>query len=197
MDAGLVAISEGVPIRNEVRKHGIVDGPRSGLAAEDNFWAFEEKVSQDATLRNSNRVELLPIQCSERKDYFAVSTRFRHHLGTGGSLVRRSGFREYHRSLWNVQVSKGCNHSVRIDPKIRLSAGFVTITGFPPGRVHDEEKYRILIFLTANDCTARQRALVGMSYESNVQVMLRSQGCCLRCVVDQALLKQGRWYIIL
>lgn len=76
LEAGLVVISEGVPVRNEVRKHGIVDGPRSGLAQEDNSWCVQERVPQEVILRNSNKVKLLPVQCAERKDYFALITRF-------------------------------------------------------------------------------------------------------------------------
>lgn len=197
MEAGLVVISGDVPVRNEVRKHGIVDGPRFGLAQEDNSWCVQERVPQEVTLRNSNKVELLPVQCAERKDYFALNTRFLQGLSAGRSILRRSGFRDYYRCLWNVHVSKACNHSVQTTPKTTLNPGFITITGFPTGRLADEERYRVFIFLTAYDRAARWRALVSRAESSNARVMLRSQGCCLRCVVDQASLQPGRWYIVL
>ena len=57
--SGYVTIFHGVPARNDVRKHGIVDGPQSGLGLVDGSWTVVDDAGKSSTLQSANKVEQL------------------------------------------------------------------------------------------------------------------------------------------
>ena len=56
---------------------------------------------------------------------------------------------------------------------------------------------RLIIFLTTQDPAARWRALINLNVTSRGHVLLRMGGCCYDCIVRQALVRSGRWLIVL
>ncbi len=198
---GSVMFGRGSPCRNGVWKRGIVDITSGGFN-DTTEPQKAETCGQATSLRCAQKVTLDVPYCGEGDDNFLVSARFRTY-GLKKSL-QRVGYRDLHKCLWRAQLSKGCRHGGRSSADFKLGVGCAAITGFTVHRENIAE--RILILLTAHSVGARWLGLasipwldIGDDKEGDAlrQVLLRSNDCCYQCLIDEAALQAGKWYIIL
>ena len=147
-------------------------------------------------LRCSIVVEQLQALCAERQDFFTVSLRLQYSRGER-RFLRRSGFREYHRALWDAGVTKACSHSIRSRMGMTLPLDSATVLGFPHERALRDLGHRIIIYLATDNSAARWRALIGVQPSAQGKMMLRTNGYCSSCALDQAMARPGRCYLIL
>jgi len=192
---GKIKVVRAVPSRNDVRKHGILDGPQSGLTPIEDGWAVAEEPTSYSRLRCENRVEELSTLYAERQDFFISSLRLQKNQASG-LRMRRSGYREYHTAIWAAELSKACSHPTNNVMELQLPLGVATVTGFPQEKALSSLGHRIIVYLTAFNSVARWLALLQLQYPEE-RVLLRSNSCCYQCVINQALIKAGRCYIIL
>jgi hypothetical protein len=99
-----------------------------------------------------------------------------------------------------TEVSQACSHSIQANSQITLPVGVMTVSGFPQARILEKLKYRVFVFLTAFSSTARSRAVdeIGAhAWKDGSRTLLRSSGCCFDCVINQALIRSNRCYVIL
>ena len=198
IEPGAIGVTTGVPVRNEVRKRGVVDGPRSGHMSESDIWSLSAPGPLMVSVESADRVEVLPMQCAEQKNYFVVNLRLLHTTAAGKQSVVRSGFRELHRCLWRSVSVPPCSHSDNAAAMIALPPASVAVTGFATLRsLWDSEQFRILIFLTAHNSAARWRALTNFNNGSGYSVFVRAEGYCFTCAMDQTALANGRSILIL
>ncbi|KAL8927084.1 MAG: hypothetical protein Q9208_002630 [Pyrenodesmia sp. 3 TL-2023] len=202
--AGSLMLGRGTPCRNGIWKRGILDHTRRGC-----FFNFvtppqrAESCGQATSLRCAEKVTLENPYCGEGDDQFLVSARFRTNRIQ--KTLQRVGYKELHRCLWWAQVSKGCRHGGRSPGNVKLDVGCAAVAGFGNYLEHTGE--RILVFLTAHSVGARWLGLASLPWLSIDgeggtgaplrQILLRSNDCCYRCVVDEAALQAGEWFIIL
>ena len=202
---GSVQIGRGRPCRNGVWKSGIWDGVDSQplQSANDRI----EACGQIASLRCLDEITFENPYCGEADMAFILSARFRDSTSTRkyqyplrpkvSSFRRRIGYRELQRSLWFAIIADGCSHVGRSDEAIKLSPGCVTVSGLLSTTRHLDEP--IIICLTAHNVGARWMALNDLP-DSGVysrHILLRPNDCCFQCVVDQAIMRSGKWFIIL
>lgn len=212
VDAGHVVIRKGVPCRNGVWKHTIVDGP-TVTGASSNEWTVVNTAGANESLRCAKAVYEKPPSCGQRHGSFLVNLRF----GTETTLIndsnragrrkdmqheveiRRSGYRELFAALCGVQRTKPCQHE---SLEITLPLSCVSISGFGDSSMSDmKETARVLICLTAHSSSARWRALLAIHMNlanSGIdQVVLRGEDCCFQCAVNQTLVRTGHWFLVL
>lgn len=193
-DAGYVRVKKGVPCRNSVWKHAIIDGATGG-------WSNGLKVVHTAgtkeLLRCTTAVYQRPQFCGERYGKFLVNLRF----DMGEHEVRRSGYRELFSANWGVQHTEPCQHE---SLEITLPLSCVSLSGFgdiSKSDMNEIETARVLILLTANNQSARWCALLGIRMNLSTlavdQVVLRGQDCCFQCAVNQTWVRTGRWFLVL
>jgi hypothetical protein len=186
-------VRRGVPMRNSIRKRGIIDGPRSGLDSDPGDELHQPDFIR---LNSGNKVERLPLLCAERKDYFSVSHRLQSASGTG-LLLRRTGFRECHRAIWATTRAESCLHPISTDHKIALPPNTRVVDGFPSLKELQALGEKFIVFPTAGHATARWLALLAVAGGSTANILLRSANCCLSCVMVQAAVAEHRCYIVL
>lgn len=220
-DAGHVVIRRGVPCRNGVWKHAIIDGPPSGLS--DSGWKICQTASTKESLQCANIVHYSPPLCGDRHGSFMVNLRFSTECALdmstdkeiGGSMsgyyirnhgeydTRRSGYRELFASLWGVQRTQSCQHE---SSSITLPLSCASVSGFGEFQMTDlRDTARVLICLTAHSTSARWRALLAIHLSLFVfpankgidQVLLRGEDCCFQCAVNQTLVRTGYWFLVL
>jgi hypothetical protein len=214
---GYLAIRKGVPVRNGVWKHGIIDGPSQKSdtcpSNEHSEWQLVNAAGETVALRCAEKVQHERPLCGERGDQFVVSLRIGLHVKAQNLsfhdkrseqvYYRRTGFRELHMALWRVQKAKPCTHMVKSDDQITLPPACATVSGFGDNEKSDLDE-RIVICLTARQSPSRWRALLAIASTRDLQdastwdqVLLRGEDTCFQCVVDQAAVQEGRWYIVL
>jgi hypothetical protein len=217
LDKASYQLKKGVPVRNGVWKHGIVDGPSqrgsSGRGGGHSEWQLENVAGEEASLCCAENVQYERALCGERGDRFVVSLRIGLHIKAHNLsfhdkrseqiYYRRTGFRELHQALWRVQKATPCNHRIDKDEQIILQPSCATISGFSDNEKSDLDE-RIVICLTAHQSPARWRALLAVASTRNPQdsltwdqVLLRGEDTCFQCAIDQAAAEVGTWYIIL
>jgi hypothetical protein len=200
-DPGYLVIKRGTPFRNGVYKHSIVDGLDKGLLHESN-WQVENCAGESMSLQCANQVVLGRASCGEGRDVFVVTLRMSFQ-DFDKLCTRRTGYRELFGALWGVERSKACEHPLRKNEKVVLAPDFISVSGFSDLEVPRRPE-RVLICLTANNETARWRALIAIAHVRSKNslrgydhVMLRGQDCCLSCIISQTALKVGKWFIVL
>jgi hypothetical protein len=217
IQSGQVRICKGVPCRKEVRKHFIVDGPDKGKL-NDFEWMVEEGPGSDATLRCASVVQYASPYYGERQDSFVVTLRLINTDG-GRNFTRRTGYFELFKSIWCLKHTIRCSHDVSKANTLKLEPGYVTVSGFGDNSAEQtgesqhgsdvsfdvdyETNPRVMICLTANDPTARWRALISIltvaehGPKSRRAVLLRGSDCCFQCAVDQVSDIRTKWYVVL
>lgn len=219
-DAGHVAIRKGVPCRDGVRKHTILDGPSAPMGYA---WKVEQTVGGEESLRCANTVYHDRPFCGDQRGCFLVTLRLNannppgpdseHRRYTGFSNMsqrevesRRCGYRELFASLWGVRRSQSCEHE---SSAIKLPLSCASVSGFGDLQMSMSElkqTARIIVCLTAHNSSARWRALLAIHanrfvfsppYEAVDNVLLRGKDCCLQCAVNQALVQPSHWFVIL
>ena len=182
-------------------KHRVIDGPdqRQGYLV----WDFEQGHGSKALLKCATAVDLANPLVGERGDSFIVTLRFRVKKVDARSptriSTRRSGYNELWSALWIVNKSKPCGHPCRLGDSILLEPGWSVVSGFGDHGSMDVLG-RLIICQTAASPAARWRALIGIfgcRDTNRSQVLLRGDDCCLTCVVQQAAVREGNWYVVL
>ena len=156
IDRDMIQISKGVPCRNGVRKHEIIDGPSQRMSHETSDWILMNCAGQMARPSHASRVYFQPSMCGDREDTFVVTIRLADRVETH-TLVRRTGYREFYSSLCNVIKTRHCEHPSHKTDKVLLSPGCSTVMGFGDGLERDG---KVTICLTAGDRAARWRAII-------------------------------------
>lgn len=203
-DAGYITIYPGVPSRNGIRKHAIIDGPIQGIASGE--WGIIEQPGMATTLRCHKSFDFHNPLIGESSDAFLVNLRMVNKDGNN-YLTRRTGYLELCHSNWGLQKTVSCDHTPTGDEKLTLPLGCATASEFtdsPNSRYNLKEQ--VLMYLTAGNHVSRWRALlaighyhrhVASAWDDHRQVLLRETGCCFQCTIDQAFLQGGRWFIVL
>ena len=169
IDPGFFRIQPGVPVRNGVRKHAILDGPATGLDASR--WAISNISGQDISLRCFDNVEFSNSEHGERRDAFVLNLRLvmLEHPNASALLTRRTGLRELNAALWISETTRFCDHVVHVEEEITLPSGCAALCGFGDlgeRRLHTPlPNERVLICLTANNIAACWRALIAVKSE--------------------------------
>lgn len=195
MDRDRIHISKGVPCRNGVYKHEIIDGPSQKMTHEAADWILINGAGDTATLARSSQVHFQPSLCGDREDTFVVTIRLADQVDTH-TLVRRTGYREFYSSLCNVNKTRQCKHPSNKTDKLILSPGCSTVEGF---RDDSERAGKVTICLTSGNRAARWRAIIATACEPppNVRICLRGRDCCYACAIDQVAKEPGKWFLIL
>lgn len=205
IESGQLSIMPGVPSRNGVRKHMIIDGPVNSI---NDVRIQGLSIDQTGSAALSLRREVVSFGkplCGERGDSFIVSLRFiivrnRHRSS------RRTGYREMYGALWMAQQSQNCPHAtVEIeDTELSPDSGAVAIQG-DDDPLQREEK--VVIYRTAHSTAARWWALatIGTHFRHSKRryriglpaVLLRRKSCCLQCVLAQATIDHPQCLVVL
>ena len=99
-DAGCIKIHPGVPSRNEIRKHAVIDGPLQGVVKGD--WPIIERPRMAATLRCHTEYEYHSHLVGESFDAFLVNLRMVHTGEKNYYTTRRTGHVEPFHSNWGL-----------------------------------------------------------------------------------------------
>ncbi|PKX99532.1 uncharacterized protein P174DRAFT_361822 [Aspergillus novofumigatus IBT 16806] len=208
VDEGFFTVKAGVPSRNGVRKHAIIDGPLVGASSSATAWSISERSGATINGLWDNGAMFVNPMVGENNHSFVVTLGIVSRTGpesTPGTTIRRTGYRELFNAMSGVMKTIDCSHSVINDQPVTLQPGWAASMDIndisPPPPVHE----KIVILLTARNRAARWRALIGVSMlllqhrgtPGARRTMLRSPGCCLRCAVEQTVLEDGLWWLIL
>lgn len=201
-DAGYITIHPGVPSRDGIRKHAIIDGPLQGVSSGD--WPIIERPGMATTLRCHKSFEFHNPLIGESSDAFLVNLRMVNR-DDNRYLTRRTGYLELFHSNWGLQKTDLCDHKPSGDEKLTLPLGCATASEFTDSPHHTLNE-QLLVYLTAGNHVCRWRALLAIGHyhrhvasasDDHRQVLLRQTGCCFQCTIDQAFLQGGRWFIVL
>lgn len=220
-DAGHVVIGKGVPCRNGVWKHAIIDGPPSGY--DDSGWKICQTAGTEESLRCAKIVQYSRPFCGDRHGSFMVNLRFSTEFASDVSTdqeieasmsgwnrtnhgeydTRRSGYRELFASLWGVERTQPCQHE---SSSITLPLSCASVSGFGELQMTNlRDTARVFICLTAHSTSARWCALLAIHMNLFVfpankgidQILLRGEDCCFQCAVNQTLVRTGHWSLVL
>jgi hypothetical protein len=206
----LVFIERGVPCRNQVWKHLIVDATSPALA--HHTWQLRGRSGSEAKMccHEESRMRFGIPYCGERRDSFVLSLRLLKVDDTGSvdaNWTRCTGYREKHRSLWRTKTTRRCIHGPSASRTVSLPPGCVTISGFGDqglnlANAQTGFEARIYVCLTAGNKASRWRAIIAAaaSQESAarfVPIMLRGNACCFQCALDQVIEREGTWFLVL
>jgi hypothetical protein len=194
----------GVPTRNGVRKHRIIDAPVNNF----NFVPPQgAPVNRTDGVAQGQRHEVISFGkplCGERGDSFIAGLRFiivRNRYRSS----RPTGYREMYGALWEVQRSNNCPHGMieTADAEFLANSGASAIHGDDNPFLRDDH---VLFYRTSRSTAARWWAVVtiavhSQSYRSGhprqLVVLLRQRSCCMQCVATQAALSDSRHIVVL
>ena len=196
VDPGFVTIKKGVPCRNGVRKHTVIDGPDQGHLGGFS-WEVVEKVGDLARLRCMKTIGYGHPYCGERRDTFLVSLRLKIER-ENMHFSRRTGYAELFCALWSVEKTKSCDHPPQDDQAVTLPQRSITVSGIG-NEFAARLNQRVIICLTAHNTAARWRVLIVLAnarYHTR-RKLLRGKDCCFQCAIDQTASQKGEWFLIL
>ena len=218
-DAGYVVIKRGVPCRNGVWKHSILDGPLAGFGQG---WKICQTAGAVESLRCANDVIKDRPSCGDRYGSFLVNLHYTtkkssltglspfsdpdialdlYRSNKGEYETRKSGYRELFAALWGVQRTQSCQHK---SSPIPLPLSCASVSEF--GDIHFAdltEHGRVIVCLTAHNASARWRTLLAIHMAASVKygsienVLLRGEDCCFQCAINQTLVRPGYWFLVL
>ena len=210
VDPGFFRIQLGVPVRNDVRKHFIVDGPATGL--DSSRWESHATGGESISLSCFDDVKFGNSQYGERHDIFLLNLRLvmPRTASSPTTITRRTGLRELNAALWTTELTRSCDHQVKEREEVTLPTGCAAVNGFGTlgfGAGKPLPSERILICLTANNVAARWRALIAIKSEMKeiktlehqkcVGGILRKSDCCLKCAITQTVTRPGNYILVL
>ena len=206
VDSDFFRIQMGVPVRNGVRKHAIIDGPATGL--DSSRWESQTTCGDSISLSCFDDVKFGNNQYGERQDNFLVNLRLimPGPASSVGTITRRTGLRELNAASWMTELTQSCDHQVVVREEVTLPTGCAAVRGFGElgnGAGKPLPSERILICLTANNVAARWRALIAIKSEKNpphgicTGVLLRKIDCCLKCAITQTVTRPGNYILVL
>ena len=210
VDTGFFRIQFGVPVRNGVRKHQIIDGPATGL--DSSRWESQTTGGESISLSCFDNVKFGNRQYGERDDSFVLNLRLvmPGPVSSAATITRRTGLRALNAALWIAQLTQSCDHRLKMREEVMLPTGCAAVKdfgklGYGSGKPLPSE--RILICLTANNVAARWHALIAIHSETDVNnrspdrlctgVLLRKSDCCLKCAITQVVTRPGHWFSVL
>ncbi len=168
---------------------------------------------EDQFYKHSQHVDLsigVPFQCDrplcgDLEDAFMVSVRM-YKMLSKARIHRRSGYRDMHKSLWLFVRTTTCPHPPLDVQKVEFSVPqgvccVVLMHGDMDG-ARTCAHARVVVFPTGDKVAARWRCLValrssGLTLPDNGTSMLRTNGCCGPCAIQQALLQPERRSLVL
>jgi len=192
-----IFIKKGTPYRNGMYKHAIIDEWGQGNI-QVSEWQLHNTSGEKLELICANNVVMGRPIYGEHRDAFIVSLRMIHQDGDV-VCTRRAGYRKLCSALWMLQRTGPCEHPFAKQVAITLPPDVASLASFDDTELPDHDE-RVLVCLTANQDYARWRVLLAISSahgQENMNVLLRDNRCCLQCVLEQALLMEGRCIIIL
>jgi hypothetical protein len=186
----------------------IVDG--SSPTRNHQPWHVQRYPGSEARLLCHSRMKFGKPFCGERGDAFVLSPRLYETDAAGAIIadsVRRSGYNEFYNALWRSVKTFPCLHGPAANKTMTLPPGCVTLSGFGEHDISVQGadpffQARIHICLTAGNRAARWRALIAIAVHQEaadrfVPILLRGADCCFSCAVEQALKKEGVWFLVL
>jgi hypothetical protein len=200
IDKGFVVVGKGVPYRNGVWKHTVLDGPKRGT--EPSHLQIVHRSGEDASFQCASPACFDRPLIGEGHDSFVVSLRMVTEQ-QGLRHTRRTGYRELCAALWAVLPTSPCRHPARDNQSQTLPSNCVSISGENTDRSEIDEG--IVICLTSGNKVARWRALVTIAQRRDEKgldgkeenVLLRGKDCCVKCAINQAKVKGGNWFVVL
>ncbi|KAL9023618.1 MAG: hypothetical protein Q9180_008166, partial [Flavoplaca navasiana] len=123
-DAGYITIYPGVPSRDGIRKHAIIDGPIQGTLVGGD-WGIIERPGMLTTLRCHKVFDFHNPLIGESSDAFLVNLRMVNKDGDVYS-TRRTGYLELFHSNWGLQKTVSCDHTPTGDENLNLPLGCAT-----------------------------------------------------------------------
>ena len=154
IEPGFFRIQPGVPVRNGVRKHAIIDGPATGI--DGSRWAARHKGGESIALSCVDDVEHGNSKHGERRDAFVLSLRLvMPKVPNSRAIVtRRTGTMELNAALWISETTEPCDHVVDVMEQVMLSTGCAAVSGFGENGMGIRlplPNERILVCLTAKN----------------------------------------------
>lgn len=198
IEPGSLIVKKGVPCRNGVRKHYIVDGPKS--YTDSSFYIND--LPEEVSIENGSPVFYDRPLVGVNGDSFIVSLRM-VITQDGLQLFRRTGYRELFGALWTVEHIDPCEHRPS-NPQIPLADGCLAASIL--GDVDFRHPLpRRVICLTAQSTVARWRALIAIGYQRDARgeandipgVYLKGDDCCIRCAMLFALGRGENWFLVI
>jgi hypothetical protein len=196
-----VVIKRGIPWRNGVWRHRVIDGPVSNF--DQAPWRMEGKCGDMAALTCLTPAKISKWMVGERGDSFVVSFQLQslaqsHGEESTSDVIRRTGYCQLWSSLFKVRKTKSCQHHTVLGENVMLEPGWTTFSGF--GFLGMIEFGKLNICLTAGSGTARWHALISI-FENRTRetqsILLRGVDCCFSCAVRQASAEDGDWFLVL
>jgi hypothetical protein len=196
-----VVIKRGIPWRNGVWRHRVIDAPVSSI--DQAPWRMEGECGDMAVLTCVAPAKIGKWMVGERGDSFVVSLHLQtlaQSLGEGlaSDVIRRTGYCQLWTSLFKIGKTKSCQHRTLLGEKVMLEPGWTTFSGF--GFLGTIEFGKLNICLTAGSGAARWNALISIIENRSREtqsILLRGADCCFSCAVRQASAEEGDWFLVL
>ena len=201
--SGGFVVKQGIPNRNGVRKHLVIDAPVTVVeeATEALYWY---KGSQISFLEGIKTRFGRPLY-AERGDSFIISLRIeQEHKGV--LTARRTGHVELSHSVWAMMRTKPCQHHPDrgLGQKHKLDTHEVALAVQIDEELNtflDHWEFGKSIYLSTNSLAARWRALIAVNLPSvkrrNFTNILRTNNCCCPCAIEQAGSLCKPWCLVL
>jgi hypothetical protein len=207
-EPGSFCIKEGVPNRNGIRKHRVIDLEEffSLRLATLNYKFSGDQIDVNQTIPTI----FGPVLCGNRDDEFLIRTRLVDNQT--GKILTRTGHCNLYHAIWQVVRTAKCTHP----SLVRTGAGYVLPDGVCATDEYEQwlnnslaYDYRVVVYLTGGGCAARWRALIainaiqnapGMKYSYLVRqrtILLRTKDCCCSCAIEQALQQPKPCFLVL
>lgn len=194
IEPGFFTIQPGVPVRNGVRKHAIIDGPATGI--DGSRWAARHKGGESIALSCFDDVEHGNSQHGERRDAFVLSLRLPmpEVPNSQAIVIRRTRTRELNAALWTSETTEPCDHVVDVKEQVMLSRGCAAVSGFGENGMGVRlplPNEKILVCLQPRTLSFRWRALIAIKSERkdkkySERILLHKSDYCPKCAIAQS-----------
>ncbi|MCJ1250867.1 hypothetical protein MMC30_008095 [Trapelia coarctata] len=204
----------GVPHRNAVCKHRILDGPTLP-GPPSPAWPAHAVWGDRVPLSATEATTYGSPFCGERADCFIVSLRFLHHeapaltpgtrYAAPAESTRRTGCNELYSALGFGERTAPCAHPP-CDPRdkveMTLPTGCAVLAGYADQGTRSVDA-SVYVCRTAGSKAAWWRALIAAAQPmlgeggAFVPIMVRGESCCFECAITQTLGKGGVWVLVL
>ena len=201
-------MKRGVPSRNGIRKHRVIDAPVFPVqptALRPAFSPPQYLAGSRISLRHGIHTKIGRALCAERGECFIISMRLEQEHKDRQVVTRRSGYRELHGSLWRTLHTKPCSHppesGLDTEYELPISTTAIAVQN-DDDVVHAIIVNTVVAYLSTNSSAARWRGLIainmfGATPARPSRTMLRTNDCCCHCAIQQAMLQPVKCFIVL